>query len=109
MIQLVSLDPTGVNMQPADAVVLTGAQVRAARALLRWSAEYLATQSRLGTATIKRAEANDGPVRSTLANVQAIINALEKAGIELIHENGGGVGARFREKRIISLYKPASR
>lgn len=109
MIQSVSSDPSGVNMQPADAVVLTGAQVRAARALLRWSAEDLATQSRLGTATIKRAEANDGPVGSTPANVQAIINALEKAGIELIHENGGGVGVRFREKRNASLYKSTSR
>lgn len=109
MIQLVSSDPIGVKMRPADGVVLTGAQVRAARALLRWSAEELATHSRLGTATIKRAEANDGPVKSTSANVQAIVNAFERAGIELIHENGGGSGVRFRERRDVGQYKPVSR
>lgn len=81
---------------------LTGAQVRAARALLRWSAEDLAKHSRLGTATIKRAEAQDGAVSSTQANVQAMINALEKAGIELIWENGGGVGARFKERHSMA-------
>lgn len=86
-------------MRPADAVMLTGAQVRAARALLRWSAEELAARSRLGTATIKRAEATDGPLKSTPANVQAIVNAFEMAGIELIYENGGGAGVRFRAKR----------
>lgn len=86
-------------MASANSVVLTGAQVRAARALLRWSAEELAGFSRLGIATIRRAEANDGPLSSTPANVQAIINAFENAGIELINENGGGAGVRFRERR----------
>lgn len=79
--------------------VLTGAQVRAARALLRWSAEELANLSRLGIATIRRAEANDGPVTSTPANVQAIRFAFEQAGLEFIPENGGGAGVRFRERR----------
>jgi hypothetical protein len=35
---------------------LTSAQIRAARALLRWSAEDLARQSLLSVATIRRAE-----------------------------------------------------
>lgn len=96
-------------MRLADAVVLTGAQVRAARALLRWSADELANHSRLGTATIKRAEANDGPVKSTPANVQAMISAFEKAGIELIYENGGGAGVRFRERRDAGQFEPHSR
>lgn len=101
MIHFVSLDPDWVNMRTANAVALTGAQLRAARALLRWSAEELAHHSQLGTATIKRAEAHDGPVKSTPANVQAIINAFEKAGVELIPENGGGAGVRFRKKQDI--------
>lgn len=40
-------------MMPQDFVRLTGAQIRAARALIRWSAEDLAKRSKLGTATIK--------------------------------------------------------
>ena len=96
MILLVSQDPFRVKMRINGHLTLTGAQVRAARALLRWSADDLAKHSRLGTATIKRAEAQDGAVSSTPANVQAMINALENAGIELIGENGGGVGVRFK-------------
>ena len=86
-------------MASFSVMVLTGAQVRAARALLRWSAEELAGFSRLGIATIRRAEANDGPVSSTPANMQAIINVFENAGVEFIHENGGGSGVRFRKRR----------
>ncbi len=80
---------------------LTGGQVRAARALLRWSAEELAHRSRLGTATIKRAEAQDGIVTSTPVNIQAMRNTLEQAGIEFIPENGGGAGVRFRDRRDV--------
>ncbi|MCJ2042958.1 transcriptional regulator [Methylobacterium sp. J-078] len=78
--------------------LLTGAQVRAARALLRWSAEELAESARLGVATIRRAELQDGPVTSTAANVRAIRSALEHAGLEFIPENGGGAGVRFRQR-----------
>lgn len=86
-------------MALADNDVLTGAQVRAARALLKWSAEVLADSSRLGIATVRRAEAQDGPLTSTPANMQAIREAFERAGIEFIPENGGGVGVRFRVRR----------
>jgi hypothetical protein len=81
MIQFVSQDPYGIKMSASSGLVLTGAQVRGARALLRWSTEELATRSRLGTATIKRAEAHDGPVTSTPVNVQAMRNTFEAAMI----------------------------
>ena len=32
------------------------------------------------------------------ANTEAIIRALENAGIEFIPENGGGVGVRLRDR-----------
>jgi ribosome-binding protein aMBF1 (putative translation factor) len=86
-------------MQAVNGFVLYGAQVRAARALLRWSSEELAQRAKLGTATIKRAEAHDGPVTSTTANIQAMRDAFEKAGLEFIPENGGGAGVRFRDKK----------
>lgn len=86
-------------MQSDDRETITGAQVRAGRALLRWSAEDLARQSKLGVATIRRAEAQDGAVTSNAANVQAIVDAFEKAGLEIIPANGGGAGIRFRERK----------
>ena len=73
--------------------------MRAGRALLRWSAEDLASHTRLGVATVRRAEAQDGALTATPANVQAIQKAFEKAGLEFIPENGGGAGIRFRERK----------
>lgn len=83
-------------MQSCDSFYITGAQIRAARALLRWSAEELATRSKLGVATIRRAEAQDGAVSMTHANADAIKNAFETAGVQFIPENGGGPGVRLR-------------
>ena len=39
---------------------ITGSQIRAARALLRWRAEDLANEAKIGVATVRRAEAKDG-------------------------------------------------
>jgi len=44
---------------------LTSAQIRAARALLRWSAEDLARESTLGVTTIRRAELAEGETSMT--------------------------------------------
>jgi hypothetical protein len=77
--------------------VMTSGQIRAARALLRITAENLADASKVGLATIKRAEAADGPLRMTAANLDAVRRALEAAGIEFIAENGGGAGVRLRK------------
>src|SRR4051812_37895777 len=77
--------------------LLTGAQLRAARALKRWTAEELAAHSRLGVATIRRAEAYDGVPALTAANAEAIRRAFEAVGIEFIPENGGGPGVRLKK------------
>ena len=68
---------------------LTSAQIRAARALLRWSAEDLARESTLGVTTIRRAELTEGETSMTTANDLAVRRALEAAGVEFIDENGG--------------------
>jgi transcriptional regulator with XRE-family HTH domain len=78
---------------------LTSAQIRAARSLIRWSAEDLAERSSLSVATIRRAELTDGETSMTAANDLAVRRALEAAGVEFIDDNGGGVGVRFREVR----------
>ncbi len=76
---------------------ITGAQLRAARALIRWRAEDLAKAAKVGVATVRRAEGLDGPVGMTAANEEAIRNALETAGVEFIPENGSGPGVRLRK------------
>jgi transcriptional regulator with XRE-family HTH domain len=74
---------------------LNSAQIRAARALLRWTAEELARRSLLSVATIRRAELTDGETSLTAANDLAVRRALEAAGIEFLDEDGGGPGLRL--------------
>jgi transcriptional regulator with XRE-family HTH domain len=76
---------------------LTSSQIRAARALLRWSAEDLARQTLLSVATIRRAELTEGSTSMTATNDLAVRRALETAGVEFIDENGGGPGVRLRK------------
>jgi len=82
----------------AKKLALTSGQIRAARALLRWTANELAQAASVGLATIKRAEADEGPVRAIPATAAAIQRALEVAGVQFIPENGGGAGVRLRKR-----------
>jgi transcriptional regulator with XRE-family HTH domain len=78
---------------------LSSSQIRAARALLRWSADDLARESSLGLNTIKRAELAEDKTSLTVANDLAVRRALEAAGVEFIDENDGGPGVRLRQRR----------
>lgn len=78
--------------------MITAEQIRAARALVRWSAEDLARASGVGHSTIRRMEASDGVPAATVKNLLAIQRALEKAGVEFIPENGGGPGVRLQRR-----------
>ena len=80
-----------------ESVPLTSAQIRAARALVRWRAQDLARESSVGVATIRRAELTDADTSMTAANDLAVRRALESAGVEFIDENGGGPGVRLRK------------
>jgi ribosome-binding protein aMBF1 (putative translation factor) len=60
---------------------LSGHQIRAARALLDWSAERLAKESGVSLSTIKRAEKN---VTSISAVATAIHDALWKGGVDFV-------------------------
>jgi ribosome-binding protein aMBF1 (putative translation factor) len=81
------------------ALPVSGAQIRAARALLKWSASDLAQKSALGVNTVRRAEVADNATSLTAANELAIRRALESAGVEFIDGNGKGEGVRFRAPR----------
>jgi transcriptional regulator with XRE-family HTH domain len=80
--------------------VITAAQIRAARALLGIDQRRLAEASGLSLPTIQRMEASDGQVRGNVDSLVKLIEALERAGIELIGEgatsSGGGRGVRLR-------------
>src|SRR5215213_4922568 len=85
-------------MHSEDFRTITGGQLHAARALVRWSIEELADRSRVAVATSRDAEAEDGPVSVAAADARALRLALERAGVEFIAENGGGVGVRFAKR-----------
>lgn len=76
---------------------LTSAQIRAGRALLKWTADELARAAALGRNTILRAEIADDQTSLTVANDLAVRRALEAAGVEFIDGNGGGPGVRLRD------------
>ena len=79
--------------------MITGLQIRAARAALGWSATELAEKAEIAMKTIARFEQVDGipPSRSsTLIEVQ---RALEAAGIEFIGTPEDRPGIRINLKR----------
>ena len=88
---------SGKESQPRP---LSSAQIRAARSLIRWNAEDLASASALSVATIRRAELKDGETTLTRANDLAVRRALESAGVQFIDENGGGPGVRLRSRDL---------
>jgi transcriptional regulator with XRE-family HTH domain len=77
---------------------LTSAQLRAARGLIRWSAEDLARETALSVTTIRRAELREAETSMTAANDLAVRRALEAAGVVFIDEDGDGPGVRLRKR-----------
>src|SRR5262245_35249398 len=96
MIVIGSYNSKEVKMRPK---ALTPAQIRAARALLHWSAEDLARESAVGLATIRRAENSQNETSMNVPNDLAVRRALEAAGVEFIDGDGGGPGVRLRKRR----------
>jgi hypothetical protein len=82
------------------AVMVTGAQIRAARGLLGWSASRLARAAGCALRTVQRAEVAVGIPQMQVRTVERIQAALEAAGCEFIPESqaskGGGPGVRIR-------------
>jgi hypothetical protein len=85
-----------MSPSPPPPPPLTSAQIRAARALIRWSAEDLARHTALSVTTIRRAELMASATALTRANDQTIRRALEQAGVEFIDGYNGGPGVRLR-------------
>ena len=79
--------------------MITGAQMRAARAALGWSADDLAGHAEVSVRTIIRFEAVDGIPPSRSSTLLAVTVALEAAGIEFIGTPEEGPGVRLWPKK----------
>jgi hypothetical protein len=80
--------------------MITGPQIRAARALLGWSPVELATKSKLSYPTIQRAESAPGIPPIQAPNLFAIQRALEGGGVIFLDagkNEAGGAGVRLRD------------
>ncbi|WP_236024658.1 helix-turn-helix domain-containing protein [Arenibaculum pallidiluteum] len=82
---------------------MSAAQMRAARALLGLDQRQLAELAGVSLPTIQRMEASEGNVRGVIDTLTKVVEAFERAGVELIGDNatsaGGGRGVRFKEPR----------
>jgi predicted transcriptional regulator len=76
--------------------MLQTAQIRAARALLGWNQAELAKTAGVSIATIRRIEAQKGPVGGYVSTLVRIQTAFEDAGIRFLDSDaGGGIGVRL--------------
>ena len=64
--------------------MITSGQIRAARAMLKWTASQLADISGVGVATVRRIELAEKLPSSNVKTIELIRMALESAGIEFV-------------------------
>lgn len=77
--------------------MVTPEQCRAARGLLDWSQQELATRAEVGIVTVRQVESGvTEPRKATLAVIR---QAFEEAGVEFIDENGAGPGVRLSKRQ----------
>ena len=78
--------------------MITSDQIRAARALLRWSGKDLAEKTGLGFSTLMRLEVLEGVPTAQAKTLETIQIAFEKAGIEFLGSPEEGAGVRWKLK-----------
>ena len=79
--------------------MVSSSQIKAARAMLGWSAIELAGRSGVGSASIKRYEVQAGVPVANTKNLMAIRNTFEEAGIEFTGDPLVNPGVTLRIKR----------
>jgi hypothetical protein len=89
-------------------VSITSEQIRAAKAIIRWSGEDLAAAAGVSLSSIRRVEASIGvPQTQNMRTVLAIKAALEAAGVEFIGTPDDRPGVRLKtspEAKAASTY-----
>jgi transcriptional regulator with XRE-family HTH domain len=76
--------------------MITGEQLRAARAILKLEQSELAGIAGVSTETIKRLERLDGALAANARTLAKLKSALEQEGIVFLSDNGGLPGVRPR-------------
>ncbi len=81
--------------------MITGSQIRAARALLALDQRRLAELAGVSVPTIQRMEARAGTVGGAVDTLTRVVEAIERAGVELIGDGAesrsGGRGVRLAQ------------
>jgi DNA-binding XRE family transcriptional regulator len=88
--------------------MISVAQIRAARGLLKWTQAMLAHRAAISTVTLNMIE-NEAvqPRDATLAAIQV---ALEQSGVQFLIEDGIGVGVRFcGNRQQVDIGRPSAR
>ena len=75
--------------------MITSDQIRAARALLKWSAEDLAKEAGVGIATVRRFELDTGVPSGQVRILGALKVALEAGGVEFVGTPDNRPGVRL--------------
>ena len=85
-----------------DSVIVTGEQIRAARALLRINQKELAAEAKLSLETIKRLESMRGEIDASLKTLKALRSAFFRLGavFEISEDIDTVVGIRGRPDRV---------
>ena len=75
--------------------MITGRQLKAARALVGWEQTDLARKAGVAISTVRRMESFQGEIGARTSTLSVVTKALERAGIEYL--DGGKPGVRLKE------------
>jgi transcriptional regulator with XRE-family HTH domain len=78
--------------------LITSGQIRAARALLKWTGKEFAELSGVAFSTLMRLETGEGVPGAQAKTLDAIQKAFEAAGVEFIGTPEDGAGVRWKSK-----------
>ncbi len=78
--------------------MITGLQIKAARALLRMSAADLAKKAGVSLSTIQRLERFDGVPAAHMSSISPLYEVFLQAGIVFLGSPGEDPGVRLRTK-----------
>jgi len=76
--------------------LITSGQIRAARALIKWTGKELAGASGVAFSTLMRLETGEGVPGAQAKTLDAVQKAFELAGLEFIGSPDSGAGVRWK-------------
>jgi transcriptional regulator with XRE-family HTH domain len=76
--------------------LITSGQIKAARALVGWTARDLAAKAEIGFSTLIRLESADGVPAGNIKTIDAVKKSLEAAGVEFIGSPDSQAGVRWK-------------